>query len=434
MATKRDYYEVLGLQRSAGEEEIRRAFRRLARQYHPDVNKEPDAERRFKEINEAYEVLGDAEKRRTYDRFGHDGLQAQGFGAGTGMGGFGGFGFEDIFETFFGTGTRTRGRRATRGTDLRYNLSLSFEEAVFGAERVLEIPRWQACPRCGGSGGEPGTQPIRCPNCNGSGEIRRVQQSIFGQFVNVNICERCRGEGEIIATPCRECQGQGRVQTIRRLSVSIPPGVDDGQQMRVAGEGEVGSAGGPPGDLYVFISVASHPVFKRQGTDILHDLTINVAQAVLGDEVEVPTIDGTPVRVRVPSGTQHGKVLRLRERGVPHLGGRARGDQLIRIRVALPQDLTDEQRRLFRELARTFGTPAQGDAYSTDRRNGHEDGPVDSRREQSDDGSSDQASALGADGSQARVGGQARTRDRETDRKRKDKGLFDKMKDVFGGE
>jgi molecular chaperone DnaJ len=343
MASKRDYYEVLSVSRTASEDEIRRAFRKLARQYHPDVNRESDAETRFKEVNEAYEVLSNTEKRQSYDRFGHAGVSGQAGGfdpnAGAGFSGFGGF--EDIFETFFGGATRSHGggRRAARGSDLRFNLTLTFEEAVFGSEKTLEIPRARTCERCHGNGAEPGTEPIRCPSCNGSGEVRRVQQSIFGQFVNVTICERCHGEGQVVSTPCTECHGQGRVQRTQRLSVNIPAGVDDGQQVRLSGEGEAGPNGGPNGDLYVFLSVATHQLFKRQGQDLLYDLTVNVAQAALGDEIDVPTIDGNSVKVKVPSGTQSGKMLRLRDKGVPYLRGGNRGDQLIRIRVVVPQDL-----------------------------------------------------------------------------------------------
>ena len=359
MADKRDYYDVLGVQRDASEEDIRRAYRKLARQYHPDVNNASDAEARFKEVNEAYEVLSDAEKRQLYDRFGHDGPQGVG-GAGAGMGGFG-FGFEDIIESFFGSSTRTRTRRAQRGADIRYDLTLTFEEAVFGCEKVLEVPRWQTCPRCGGSRAEPGTQPIRCTACNGTGEQRRVQQSIFGQFVNVTVCDRCRGEGQVVGVPCTQCRGQGRVHTARKLNVTIPPGVDDGQQLRLTGEGEAGTPGAPPGDLYVFLSVKPHPVLKRQGDDLIYDLTVNFVQAALGDETDVPTIDGTPTKIKIPAGTETGRMLRLRDHGVPHLRGGGRGDEIIRVKVATPQKLTDEQRRLFRQLAKTFGMDVEAE-------------------------------------------------------------------------
>jgi molecular chaperone DnaJ len=347
MAVKRDYYDVLGVGRDASADEIRRAFRRLARQYHPDISKEDGAEARFKEVNEAYEVLSDAEKRRQYDRFGHAGGQA-GFG-----GAPGGFGIEDIFETFFGAANRNS-RRPSRGADLRYDLELTFEEAAFGTTREIEVPKTVVCTRCSGDGAEPGTPPQRCPSCNGSGEIRRAQQSIFGQFVNVMVCDRCRGTGQIITKACGECHGRGTVQHVRKIPLTIPAGVDDGQQMQVPGEGEMGGRGGPPGDLYIFLSVQAHPKFKRQNYDLVYDLAVDVAQAALGDEVEVPTLDGTTT-LKIPAGTQHGKVLRLRGKGVPHLRGSGRGDQQIRIHVAVPQTLTDEQRALFEKLRASFG-------------------------------------------------------------------------------
>ena len=433
MAGKRDYYELLGVARNASEEDVRRAFRRLARQYHPDVNQEPEAEQRIKEINEAYEVLGDAEKRRSYDAYGHAGPRPEGFG---GMGGFGGFGgFEDILETFFGSGARPRARRAAVGSDLRYNLSLSFEEAVFGAEKVLEIPRLQTCTRCSGAGAEPGTQRVRCPACGGSGEVRRVQQSILGRFVNVTACDRCRGEGEVISTPCRECRGEGRVRATQRLSVNIPAGIDDQQQIRIAGQGESAPNGGSSGDLYVFVSVAPHPILKRQGSDTLYELSINVAQASLGDEIDVPTLHGT-ARLRIPSGTQNGKVLRLREQGVPHLRGGGRGDQLVRVRVAVPQDLTDEQRRLLRDLARSFGTPVAGDTGApAGARNGQAAGLGEKPS------AATRSGAAGADGASS-----GPTRDvptghtssgkgtKRSEDRPKEKGLFEKVKDALTGE
>lgn len=354
MAVKRDYYEVLGVSRTASEDEVRSAFRKLAFKYHPDRNQESDAEARFKEINEAYEVLSDQQRRREYDQFGHAGAAA---GAGAGFGGFGPFGFEDIFETFFGgTSTRTgTGRRsAQRGADLRVDLTLTFEEAVFGCEKTIEVPRWEKCSHCNGLGAEPGTQPSRCPKCNGTGELRRVQQSIIGQFVSVSMCDRCRGEGQVILTPCQECRGNGRVRGANRIPVTIPAGIDEGQQIRRPGEGEMGANGGPPGDLYIAINVVPHPVLKRQGADLLFDLTINLAQAALGEEVEVPTAEGPPVKVKIPAGTQNGKTIRVHDKGVPHLRATGRGDLLVRTRVTIPQKLTDEQRELFQKLAKTF--------------------------------------------------------------------------------
>jgi len=361
MPPKKDYYQLLGINRTAGEDEVRKAFRRLARQYHPDVNRDDGAEARFKEINEAYEVLSDPEKRRMYDQFGHVG--PQGFDANMGgMGGFGRFGFEDIFETFFGMGATTTRRGPQRGADLRYDLHLTFEEAVFGAEKELEIPRLDTCDTCAGSGAEPGTTPSICPQCNGSGEVRRVQQSLFGQMINVVLCERCRGEGRVVTTPCQKCHGQGRVHTVRRLRVSIPPGVEDNTQIRLTGEGEAGPKGGRPGNLFVVVSVGQHRDFKRQGNDLIYELSINVAQAALGDEVSVPTVDGDQAKVRIPPGTQSGKKVRLKERGVPYLRGSGRGDMLVHVRVVVPTHLTEEQRSLLLQLAKSFGTPiAQAD-------------------------------------------------------------------------
>ena len=355
MATqqKRDYYEVLGVARSASDDDIKKAFRRLARQYHPDVNKEKDAEARFKEVNEAYEVLSDPQKRQMYDQFGHAGAN---MGAGAGFENFGFGGFSDIFQTFFGGQTAGGGRRGPqRGSDLRYNLTLTFEEAVFGVEKQIEVTRNETCNICGGLGAEPGSRPERCPTCNGTGEIRRVQQSIFGQFVNVSPCERCRGEGRIIASPCKQCRGSGRERRTRALAVRIPAGVDAGSQIRLSGEGDAGAQGGGPGNLYVLINVRPHPFFKRDEDDILYELGINVAQAALGTEAKVPTVDGDVV-LKIPPGTQSDKVFVLRERGVPHLRGGGRGDQLVRVRVVTPTNLTSEQRRLFQQLAESFGT------------------------------------------------------------------------------
>ncbi|HLG71033.1 MAG TPA: molecular chaperone DnaJ [Chloroflexota bacterium] len=350
MATqqKRDYYEVLGVARNASDDEIKKAFRRLARQYHPDVNKEKDAEARFKEVNEAYEVLSDPQKRQMYDQFGHAG---PGMGAGAGFGDFGSFGgFSDIFQTFFGGQTAGGGRRGPqRGSDLRYNLTLTFEEAVFGCEKELEIPRADTCSVCRGSGAEPGTEPSRCPNCNGTGELRRVQQSIFGQFVNVVMCERCQGEGRVISTPCHECHGAGRVRVTKHVTLKVPAGVDTGSQIRLTGEGEAGPRGGPNGNLYVAISVKKHAFFERDGQDILYTLPINFAQAALGDEVEVPTVDGK-VMLKIPAGTQSGRVMRLKDKGVPNLRGGGRGDQHVYVKVVTPTDLSQRERELLEQL------------------------------------------------------------------------------------
>jgi molecular chaperone DnaJ len=357
--SKRDYYEVLGVSRNATQEEIKKAYRRLARQYHPDINKSPDAEERFKEINEAYEVLSDAEKRAAYDRFGHAATQGAGMGGFEGFGGFSDMGFGSIFEDLFGgfgMRTATAQRAPVRGADLRIDVRLTFEEAVFGCTKELEVPRLERCPHCNGSGAEPGTSPIRCPQCNGLGEVQRRQQNpLFGVIVTRTTCPRCEGAGEIVTTPCTECRGAKRVRRIRRIQVDIPAGVDDGTQIRLAGEGEAGLRGGPPGNLYVVLSVEPHPLFQRRDHDIWLEMPINIVQAALGAEIEVPTLDG-PTKLKIPPGTQHGTVFRLRERGVPYLRRRGRGDQLISVRVMVPTELTDEQRQLLQRLGETLGT------------------------------------------------------------------------------
>ncbi|MBN1935270.1 MAG: molecular chaperone DnaJ [Anaerolineae bacterium] len=355
MSSKRDYYEVLGVSRNASSDDLRKAYRQMARQYHPDVNKEADAEDRFKEINEAYEILSDQDMRARYDRFGHAGVQ----GGGAGSNGFGGFGFgvEDIFESFFGGamrgGERSR-NRPQRGQDLRYDITISFRESVFGCEKELEVPRYETCPTCHGSGAKPGTTPARCSECNGTGEIRHVQRSVFGSFVNVTTCPRCRGTGEEITSPCPECGGRKQVQRTRTLSVKIPAGVDNGTQIRLTGEGEHGALGGPPGNLYVFIAVEPHEFFFRRDNDIILELAVNVAQAALGDKIKVPTVDGEE-EIAVPAGTQSGTVHRLKARGVPYLRKAGRGDQLVVITVEIPKKLTKKQEQLFLELGGTLG-------------------------------------------------------------------------------
>jgi len=353
MATnKRDYYETLGISRGASEEDLKKAYRRLAKQYHPDANKEQGAEARFIEINEAYETLSDPQKRAIYDRYGHAGLNGS-----SGAGGFGDFaGFSsinDLFETFFAGATGTQRRTGTqRGADLRYDLTISFEEAVFGCQKEIELPRWEACSNCKGSGAQPGTSTTRCSSCQGTGEIRRVQQSIFGQFVNVTMCERCRGEGKVITTPCEKCRGQGRVRNNRRVVVNIPAGVDDGINVRVTGEGEVSSRGGTPGNLYVILTVKSHPFFKRQGNDILYELPISFSQAALGDEVEIPTVDGKSTMLKIPAGTQSNRSFRLKGMGVPVVHSSARGDEHVIVKVVTPTNLSPEQKRLLEDFAR----------------------------------------------------------------------------------
>ncbi len=351
MSNKRDYYQVLGVDRTADADELKKAYRGLARQYHPDVNKEPGAEERFKEANEAYEVLSDAEKRRAYDRFGHAGVDGN-----IGYTDFGFGGFSDIFEEFFGFGTGSRARRRgpRRGNDLQHDLEIGFEEAVFGCEKEIEVYRRDTCTVCQGSGAEPGTTPVRCNQCNGTGEVRRVQKSILGSFVNVTTCPTCKGAGEVVSFPCKNCRGSGQVRATKRITVRIPEGVEDGTRIRLAGEGEPGAYGGPAGNLYVLLRVQPHPIFRRSGDDIVLELGVNVAQAALGDNVTIPTLDGEET-ISIPGGTQTGRIFRLRGRGVPHLRRSGRGDLLIVIQVVVPTELNDEQRELFQELGKTLG-------------------------------------------------------------------------------
>ncbi|NJP07581.1 MAG: molecular chaperone DnaJ [Chloroflexaceae bacterium] len=353
--TKRDYYEVLGVQRDASPEDIKKAFRRLVRQYHPDVNREPGAESRFKEINEAYEVLSDSQKRAMYDRFGHN-IPGSGPDAGFdpfGMGG--GDPFSTIFETFFGgtaAGGRTQ-RGPQRGADLRYVLRLSFEEAIFGSEKEIEYHRLEMCSTCGGNGAEPGTDPTRCPKCNGTGEIR--QRSSFFNMVTVTTCDMCGGSGVVIPIPCHTCQGEGRTRQLRRMKVKVPGGVDNNSQIRISSEGDVGRRSNLYGNLYVTLEIEPHPYFVRQGNDIIIELKINVAQAALGAEVEVPTLEGAET-LKIRAGTQTGESFRLRNKGVPYLRQNGRGDQIVIIRVMTPEKLTDQQRKLLQDLARTLET------------------------------------------------------------------------------
>lgn len=356
--TQRDYYEILGVSKTATADELKAAFRKLARQYHPDVNKEADAEERFKELNEAYAVLSDEQKRAAYDRFGHAGVR--------GPNGQPDFSvdftdFADIFGDLFGFGgfgrSSTRSRNAPRrGADLQYHLDLSFEEAIFGVEKEISISRDEVCSRCHGSGAEPGTSPVRCPTCNGTGEVRQVRQTILGSMVQVTTCPTCKGKGETISTPCQTCQGRGLERITRVKVVSIPAGVDTGTQIRLAGEGQPGINGGPNGNLYIAIQVKPHKYFKRQDNDILLNLNINIAQAALGADIQVPIVDGQLETLKIPSGTQPGKILRIKGKGVPKLRSNGRGDQLVLINVDIPTSLNSEQRSLFEELAKSLGS------------------------------------------------------------------------------
>ena len=356
MSEKRDYYEVLGVGRGAQEGDLKRAFRKLAQQYHPDVNPDSEAESKFKEINEAYQVLNDPQKRAIYDRFGHAGLRGVG-GSGNSDQGFGDLGsiFEEFFGGFGGMGRANR-RSPRRGADLRVEISLSFEDAAFGTEREIEVPRLEACDRCNGSGAEPGTTPERCPTCGGSGEVQRRQQSpLFGTIVTATTCPNCNGEGEVIASACSQCSGRKRTRVTRKIKINIPAGVDHGTRIRLAGEGEAGSLGGPRGNLYVSIGVEEHPVFTREEFDLHMEMPISIAQATLGASVVIPTLEGETFELDIPAGTQTGKSFRKAGMGIPRLQRSGRGDLIVNVRVLTPTILTEEQEMLFRQLAESLG-------------------------------------------------------------------------------
>ncbi len=359
MAEKRDYYEVLGVSRDADEETIKKAYKKLAKQYHPDLN--PDsktAEEKFKEINEAYSVLSDPNERARYDQFGHEGPGAGGFGGGNPFGGggnpfgggFGGFG--DIFETFFGGGFgggQQDPNAPLRGNDLRVDLQVSFEEAAKGCSKEITVNRYESCGNCHGSGAAPGTGREQCTQCGGTGKIRFNQSTPFGQFQTVKTCPRCGGSGSTIKEPCPECRGSGRVRKTRKLAVNVPAGVDNGSRLRMAGEGEGGKNGGPAGDLFIYISVRPHKIFRRDGDNVYLEHDISFAEAALGAEIEVPTLDGN-VKLDIPEGTQTGTTFRLRGRGFPKLRGYGRGDQHVKVKVVTPTHLSAEQKELLRQL------------------------------------------------------------------------------------
>ncbi len=365
MSEKRDYYEVLGVQKGASEAEIKKAYRKMAIKYHPDRNRDnkEEAEAKMKEINEAYDVLKDPQKKAQYDQFGHAAFDGAGGGAGGGFGGFGGFGggdFGDIFETFFGggfgRGGRSRRPGPEQGADLRYDLEITFEEAAFGKEVELTIPRTENCETCKGTGAAPGTSPEECPQCHGTGQVQSYRNTPLGRMVTTSTCNRCNGTGKIVKTPCKDCGGKGHKKVSRKIKVNIPAGIDEGQRIRVAGGGQAGVRGGANGDLYVYIYIKRHELFSREGADVMCEVPISFVQAALGDTIEVPTIHGK-VEMKIAAGIQSGTIMRLRGKGIPllrHSG--AFGDQHVRIKVLTPQKLSDKQKNLLREFGEISGS------------------------------------------------------------------------------
>ena len=361
MADKRDYYEVLGVEKNASEGEIKKAYRKLAMKYHPDQNPgDKTAEEKFKEINEAYEVLSDADKKARYDQFGFAGVDpnfaaSQGGGFGGGFGGFDGFDLGSIFGDFFGGGGGSSQRRngPARGQNLGVEISITFEEAAFGCEKEVTLDRVEQCETCHGSGAAAGTSPETCPNCHGSGQVQQRRQTPMGVFATTTTCPRCGGKGKIISNPCKDCGGTGQVRRRKTVKVSIPAGIDNGQTISLRGQGNAGRNGGPSGDLLLVISVLPHQLFRRDGEDVYCDAPITFTQAVLGGEMEIPTIDGK-VKYTIPEGTQTGTTFRLRGKGIPNVNGRGRGDQFVTVHIETPRNLNREQKEALRKFSETL--------------------------------------------------------------------------------
>lgn len=355
---KRDYYEVLGVAKTATDDEIKKAYRTLAKKYHPDLNGgDKDCEAKFKEVNEAYEVLSDPQKRARYDQFGHEDPRAGGAGGGYGdfTGGFGG-GFDDIFSAFFGGGFGGGGQRARgpqRGDDLRYDLTITFEEAAFGCEKEINVTRDENCEECGGTGARKGTQPTQCPTCHGTGQVQSFVNTPIGRVSNVRVCEACHGQGTIINDPCPKCSGRGRVRRNRKITIKIPAGIDNGMQIPLRKQGEPGLRGGENGDLYIFVTVKPHKLFTRENYDLYCDVTVSFTQAALGGEIDVPTLNGM-IKHNLPEGTQPGTVIRLRGQGIQNLRGAGKGDLYIKVNVEIPRKLTDKQKELLRQFDETL--------------------------------------------------------------------------------
>ncbi len=352
MADKRDYYEVLGINKGASDDEIKKAYRKEAKKYHPDLHPgDKAAEAKFKEVNEAYEVLSDSDKKARYDQFGHAGVDPNFGGAGAG-GGFGGFDFGDIFDMFgggFGFGGSSRRNGPVRGKNINKEVVITFEEAAFGCKKQINITRNESCPVCGGSGAKKGTTPETCTRCGGRGQVQTQTRTPLGYMTNVTTCPDCRGTGKIIKEPCRDCRGTGKIRASKTIEVDIPKGINDGQTMQMSGRGESGERGGPSGDLLITVRIRPHEIFTREGYDVYIKLPITFTEASLGATVKVPTLDGI-VEYDIPEGTQHGARFRLREKGIPALRGRGRGDQYVIVEIEIPKNLSQKQKEILREF------------------------------------------------------------------------------------
>ena len=364
MADKRDYYEVLGVNRGASDDEIKKAYRKEAKKYHPDLHPgDKEAEAKFKEVNEAYEVLSDKDKKARYDQFGHAGVDPNYGAGGAGAGGFGGFeDFGDIFSNIFGGGFGGFGGQRrngpVRGNDIRTSVLLTFEEAAFGCKKRVEVTRQEECPTCKGSGAKPGTSPVKCKKCNGSGRIRTQTRTPFGMMANETVCPDCRGSGKVIIEPCRDCRGTGRVRKSNKIEVSIPAGINEGQSMQIPGQGEMGQRGGQTGDLLVTIRIKPHEIFRREDYDVYIDMPVTFVQAALGATIKVPTIDGI-VEYDIPEGTQTGSMFRLKNKGIQYLRSKNRGDQYVKVDVEVPKNLSQAQK----DILKQFDKACEGKNY-----------------------------------------------------------------------
>jgi len=422
----RDYYDVLGVSKTDNDEGIRRAYRKMAMEYHPDRNKEAGAEEKFKEINEAYQVLSDPKKRNQYDTYGRAGGGSNG-GFDRPFDGhdvFGGFG--DIFDSFFGDTSGRRGREAQRGADLNQRLTLTLEESVFGVERQLDLARLERCKRCAGAGNEPGTAINNCTTCRGSGQVRRVQRNIFGQFAQVTGCTSCRGTGKTIEKPCNICKGAGLDRKDRKISVKIPAGVEDGMQVRLTSEGDAGSGGAPAGNLYVQLRVRAHEKFQRDGNDLVYILPVNVAEAALGVDKKVPTLDGGDETIKIPQGTQPGAEFRIKGKGVPHLNLNRRGDLRVLVDLKVPDKLNSQQRELLEQLAQSFSS--NGETASSGETESEAPPKKSSQKaKNSSQAPKAQPAETKGEGSDSQKAG-----NQQNGKDHSDKGIFERIKDSLG--